>query len=179
MKNSRNRFKEILGRTYFPVRHQVAGKEAVETEILSSATEHATAYPCVIEIDPGELGNKLMSVFDSWDSEPWKETHEPVTLPRPRCETITGEEKAEFGEKYPHPSELPPPPDADDDSTFVNPPKLVSSEFLVNPDHFVVTIICPCGSSGAVSSRSMTAADLEFVSGWVGAHQHHAVGAKP
>ena len=191
-----------LGQMGVDVRHEIGGVEKKEPEDLRGAVEHATAYPCMIEMDPGRLLENLKHRVKlivekaeaaahtrvvgevrgvlTEEEKPhefrgrpdrycevchkpdraeihklWRDVHEPVHLPRkPRCETLEGEEKAEFDRKYPHPSE------------FVR-----GVDVGAEPDHLVVQISCPCGARAHVSSRRPE--DLDFIGDWAKAHQAH------
>ena len=181
----RERFHDLLGRMSFRVRHSVAGKEVVEDEVLRGACDHAEVNPCEVQTGPSIHLEKVMSVFDSvvtWIPDGdlahgfqgegdvcyhcQKPEANPVHKPPP----------------MPPPSPAPPPPvpseikivDAGSER-----PVLVGIDLAKEPDHFVVTVVCPCGSRATISSRTMTVAELSFVEDWTKAHDGHAKGARP
>ena len=168
---SRDRFKEALGRTSFRVVHEVGGKEVDETEVLRGATEHATAYPCEIREDPGALLEKILRVYDSEAEALWKDLHEPTEVKFAR--QLSGSAPPPTGgdqERY--------PPNEDDSGKRGKAELLaIGVDVAKDPDHFVVTIVCPCGSRASISSRTMSPAELVFVADWSVAHDGHAKGA--
>lgn len=143
-----------LGKMSVDVRYEIGGAEKREPEDLRGAVEHATAYPCMVEMDPGCLLENLKHRVKGIVEKAVAASHTYVG-PRPPPTSVVEAERKEGREAA----------------------AVVGIDVASEPDRLVATIACPCGSRASISSKKITLGELSLFGDWAKEHQRHVKGA--